>query len=74
MKNVTIQPSGVNISGGDSTYTHTLKFIALLPPSNYSNYYQKNHFDINIEGLFTAPSANVYTNPQPPYEEIVEIQ
>lgn len=73
MRNVSIQPFGLNVSGGDATYTHTIKFNALLQSSNSLNYYQKNQFDLNINGLFSTPSAQVYTTPQSPYEEQVEI-
>lgn len=73
MKNVVLQPFGMNVSGGEATYTHTIKFTALLQSTSSLEYYKKNQFDLNINGLFAPLTAQVYTQPQTPYEEEVEI-
>lgn len=65
MKNVTIQSFGLSLSADTGYFTHTVKFIALLQPSQFKEFYKQNEFDINYDGLLTNLTGAIYTEPQP---------
>ncbi len=64
MKNVFFDAFDLKINADESSYTHTIKFTALLQESSSPDYYQQNEFDVNFNGLLHAPRGEIYAKPQ----------
>jgi len=65
MKNVAIQSFSLTLSADTGYFVHKIKFIALLQPSKFKEFYKQNEFDINYDGLLTTLTGAIYTEPQP---------
>jgi hypothetical protein len=51
LSNVLLQQFDVHVRGDGVTYEHTISFIAIIKPTNKTNYYEQNEFDIDFSLL-----------------------